>query len=115
METDVIEQILAMARHPAYDCYTAKVSVEVVLNLTQCPETHTHIVREEFLESLIEICEQRHKMVSQQSAKTLQGKKEDPMVIKALKYAFVFLSPFHIIYIHSCSHTHTHARTDTRY
>ena len=86
METDVIKQILAIALHPAYDCYTAKVSVETILNLTQCPETHTHIVRKEFLETMLEICEQRHKMISQQSMQTLQGKKEDPMAINALKY-----------------------------
>ena len=99
MKADVIEQILAIALHPAYDCYTAKVSVETILNLTQHPESHAHIVRKEFIETMLEMSEQRYKMISQQSAQTLnlQGKKEDPMVINALKYvpvASAFLSPF---------------------
>ncbi len=85
METDVVEQILAIGLHPAYDCYTAKISVETIINLTQRPESHTHIVRKEFLETMLELSEQRYKMINEHSAQT-QGKKEDPMVINALKY-----------------------------
>lgn len=105
MKADVIEQILAIALHPAYDCYTAKVSVETILNLTQHPESHAHIVRKEFIDTMLEMSEQRYKMISQQSAQTLnlQGRKEDPMVINALKYIPVpsILSPFPL---HTCTH-----------
>ena len=116
METDVIEQILAIALHPAYDCYTAKVSVETILNLTQCPETHAHILRKEYLEIVLEICEQRHRMISQPSAQTLQGRKEDPMVINALKYVSVHVaSPILFLFSLSFPFTNTmHARMHTR-
>jgi hypothetical protein len=120
METDVVEQILAIALHPAYDCYTAKISVETIVNLTQRPESHTHIVRKEFLEIMLELSEQRYKMINEQSAQTLnqQGKKEDPMVINALKYVpvasiYILCSfSFHKV-VHACIHAHTVTRTHT--
>ena len=59
MRTDVIDQVLAMALHPLSDCQTAKVSVDVILNLTESPETHIYIVRKEVVESMLEICEQK--------------------------------------------------------
>ena len=67
MRTDVIYQTLAMALHPAYDCQTAKFSVETILNLTQSPETHSYIVRREVVEKMLEICKQRNKMLNQES------------------------------------------------
>ena len=77
--TDVIDQILAMALHPAYaDCKTAIESVETILNLTQSPETHTYIVRTEVLEKLLETC-----MLKQIDPLT---QKEDTVTVNTLKY-----------------------------
>ena len=87
MRTDVIDQILAMALHPAYDCLTAKVSVDVIINVTQSPETHKYIVRREVVENMLEICELRHKKVSERSSQSEQGEKEDSMAVYVLKYA----------------------------
>ena len=95
MKTDVIDQVLAIALHPAYDCYTAKVSVELILNLTQSPETHTYIIRREVVETLLEVCEKRHKMIDLQSSQSRRGKKEDPMMVNVLRYVL--------------SHSHNHA------
>ena len=94
MRTDVIDQILAMARamalHPAYDIETAKMSVSVIINITQSPETHTYIVRKEVMEKMLEICEQKEaneKLLHQ------QGENEDGlMAVKVLKYVFAALS-----------------------
>ena len=47
--TEVINQILAMALHSAFDCRVAKMSIDVIINLTQSPETHTYIVRREIV------------------------------------------------------------------
>ena len=85
MRTDVIDQTLAIALHPTYACETAKVSVDVILNLAQSPETHTYIVRREVVQSMLEICEQRHKIINQRSLWNQQRKKEDPMVVSVLK------------------------------
>ena len=83
---DVIDQILAIATHPAYDCYTAKVSVEMITNLAHSPETHPYIVTREIAEKLLEVYDQRQKMVIQQSTLSQQRKKEDLTIIKVLKY-----------------------------
>ena len=94
MRTDVIDQILAICVHPAYDCYKAKVSVEVILNLTQSPETHAYIVGREVVQKMLDICEQKQKIVSKQSSHTQQGKK-DLMTVNLLKY--VTIPPLHVI------------------
>ena len=88
MRTDVIDQILAMAlHHSAYDCFTAILSMQIILNLTQSPETHTFIVRREVVEKMLEICEQRHRMITEQSSQTLnqQAVKEDSIMISVMK------------------------------
>ena len=90
MRTDVIDQTLAIGLHPVSNCLTAKVSVDVILNLTESPETHTYIVSGEILENMLEICELKQKMVSEQSSKFQQRKKEDPMAVNVLKYV-IFL------------------------
>ena len=95
MKTDVIDQVLVIALHPAYDCYTAKVSVELILNLTQSPETHTYIIRREVVETLLEVCEKRHKMINLQSSQSRRRKREDPMMVNVLRYVL--------------SHSHNHA------
>lgn len=95
MKTDVIDQVLVIALHPAYDCDIAKVSVELILNLTQSPETHAYIIRREVVETLLEICEKRHKMVDLQSSQSRQKKKEDPVMVNVLRYVL--------------SHSHSHA------
>ena len=78
--TDIIDQVVAIALHPVYDCSTAVVSMEIFLNLTLSPEAHTYIVRKEVLENMFEICEQRHKALNEQSSQ------EDLMVVNVLKY-----------------------------
>ena len=75
MRTDVIDQTLAMALHPAYDCEAANFSVGTILNLSQSPKTHPYIVSREVVEKMLEICEQRHKMLSQQASLFQQEKK----------------------------------------
>ena len=86
MRKDVIDQVLAIAMHPSYDCETAMESMSIILNLTQSPESHTYIIRREVVESMLKVCEQRYKMINQQSIRIQQRKKEDPMVINLLKY-----------------------------
>ena len=89
--TDVVDQILAMALHPAYaDCKTAIESVETILNLTQSPETHTYIVRREVLEKLLEIC-----MLKQIDPVTQM---EDAVTVNTLKYVTYFFSLPYIIF-----------------
>ena len=80
MKKDVINQTLAIALHPTYDCNTAIVAVTMFLNLTQSPEAHVHLAKKETVERMLEICEQKQKMSTQ------QGTKEDPMAINALRY-----------------------------
>ena len=63
--TEVINQILAMALDSTFDCRVAKMSIDVIVNLTQSPETHTYIVRREIVEKILEICEQRYKMINE--------------------------------------------------
>jgi hypothetical protein len=91
MKTDVIDQILAIALHPAYGCTMAYVSASIFLNLTQSPEAHTYIVRREVIEKLFEMCELKHKMVSEQTSRSRQGEKDDPIAVIALKYVLFFL------------------------
>ena len=112
IRTDVIDQILAMALHPTYDSKTAKVSVETILNLTQSPETHAYIVRREVVEKMLEICEQRYKMINQQLSLSWQRKKEDPMGINVLKYVTVTYPPnfpsLPPVLLSLLNHTHAH-------
>ena len=92
MRTDVIDQTLAIAMHPAYDCKTAIVSMSMILCLAQSPEAHTYIARKEIVENVVEMCEQKQKIVSEQSSDSSQSqqrKKEDPMVVNALKYVTI--------------------------
>ena len=84
IQTDAIDQILAIALNPAYDCYTAKVSVDVMLNITQSPQAHTYIVRREVVENMLEICEQKQKMVSEQSLQSPETKKEDVVILRCV-------------------------------
>ena len=117
MRTDVIDQTLAMALHPAYDCETAKFSVETILNLSQSPKTHPYIVSREVVEKMLEICEQRHKMLSPQASLFQQEKK---MEVTVLKYVAVpslpcFFTGFSVLFsIHCHTHAHWHAHAHTR-
>ena len=97
IRSDVIDQILAIAVHPAYTCYTAKVSVEVIINLAKSPDTHPYIVTREIIEKLLEVCDQRHKMVIQQSTLSQQRRKEDLMIVSVLKYAVIVTTCYHNI------------------
>ena len=72
--------------HPAYDIETAKMSVSVIINITQSPETHAYIVRKEVMEKMLEICEQKEKVANEKSLHQ-QGENEDGlMAVKVLKY-----------------------------
>ena len=95
MRTDVIDQLLAIALHPAYDCSMAKVSMDVILNLTQSLKTHTYIVRSEVVESMLKVCE-RQKMINHQPLQTQRRKKEDPMTVNLLKYVLTSIA-FYLI------------------
>ena len=85
MRTDAIDQILAMAVHPAYDCKTAIVSVAMIQCLTQSPEAHVYIARKEVVKNMLEMCELKQKIVSEQLSQSRQGEKEDTMEVNALK------------------------------
>ena len=87
MRTDAIDQILVVAMHPAYNCQTAKVSMEIIINLTESPESHTYLVRRAVVENMLNGCEQRHRlMIIQQSSLSQQRRKEDLMTVNVLKY-----------------------------
>ena len=66
--TDVIDQTLAMAVHPAYDCKVAIVSVTTILCLAQSPESHVYSTRKEVVENMLEAREQKQKIVSDQQS-----------------------------------------------
>ena len=111
---DVINQMLAMALHPAYSCKIARMSVEMIFGLTQSPKTHIYCIRREVVEKMLEICKQRHKMIIQQPSQSQQRIKEDLMKVNVLKYVTV-PSPSCLFYfylscplLHSDAHTHTH-------
>ena len=111
MRTDVVDQVLEIAVHPAYDCMTSKMSVEVIHSLAQSPKTHTYIVRREILEKMLEICEQRYKMINQQSSQTQKRKEKDLMEFNLLKCVAISPLCFYLITIllHICSlYKHQH-------
>ena len=89
MRTDAVDQILAVAIHPAYDSWKARVSMGLIVNLTESPEAHTYLVRRDLVENMLNVCEQRHRMIIQQSSLSQQRKKEDLMVANVLKYVIV--------------------------
>ena len=92
MRTDVIDQTLAIAMHPAYDCKTAIVSASMILCLAQSPGAHAYIARKEVIENMLQMCELKQKTVSdQQSSKSYQGEKEVPMAVNALKYENIII------------------------
>ena len=82
MRTDVIDQILAISLHPAFDCDTAIMSASVILNITQYPEAHTYITWKKVVEKMLETCQLKHKTVNEPSQ---QGEKENPMKVNTLK------------------------------
>ena len=84
MRTDAIDQTMAIALHPVYDCKTAIVSASLILCLTQSPEAHPHLVRREVVEDMLEVCALKEKLVNEQSTQS-QAVKEEPMAAKALQ------------------------------
>ena len=84
MRTDAIDQAMAIALHPAFDCRTALLSAMFIRCLTQSPEAHLHLVRTGVVEDMLEMCALRLKLVSEQSPQP-QAEKEDPMMVKALQ------------------------------
>ena len=84
---EVVDQTLAVALHPYCECRTAMVSVNVILNLIQSPETHVSIVREEVIEKMLEIQKIFDEQLSAQSSS------EDRMEISTLKYVAI-IAPF---------------------
>ena len=100
MRTDILDQTLAIGMHPAYNCKTAKVSVGVMLNLTQTPGTHAFIIRRQGVEIVLEICEQRHKMINELSPQTQQQGKENLMMVNVLKYVTLFtIFLYHFLFV----------------
>ena len=98
MRTDVIDQALDMALHPASDCLVSIASASMILCLAQSPKAHSYIVRKEVVEKMLKMCELKHKMINEQSSQSHQGKKENPMAVIALKYvilpdSFLFFAP----------------------
>ena len=114
-----------MALHPAYDCEMAKFSVETILNLSQSPKTHPYIVSREVVEKMLEICEQRHKMLSQQASLFQQEKKMEVTVLKYVAvpslpcfftgFSPVLFFPFTVTHMHTGTHTHILTQTQVLY
>ena len=90
--SDVIDQTLAIALHPKCDL---SVPVTMMLNLSQAPEAHCHIVRREVVEKMLAMCDQKRQKTDEQSLQSQQGEKEDPMKVYLLKY--VYFSPTYTI------------------
>ena len=105
--SDVIDQTLAIAQHPNCDL---SMPVAVILNLSLAPESHSHIVRREVVEKMLEMCDHKQQKIDEQSSQSQQGEKEDPMKVYLLKY--VYFSPIYTT-VQSFSHTHTHTHTHT--
>ena len=75
-----------MSMHPAYDCHTARVVANMIQYLAQSQGTHVYIARKEVVENMLEVCEQKQKIISEQSSQPWRGRNlEDPIVVKALK------------------------------
>ena len=87
---DVIDQVLEMALHPGYGCVIPLMSASIMIGLTQSPEAHAYIAWKVVVEKMIEICKLRYRMVSeQQSSRSQQEEKEDPMAVNDLKYVSI--------------------------
>ena len=84
MRTDVTDQILGIAMHPAYDCKTAIVSASMILCLAQSLDAHKYIVRKEVVENMLEMCEMKQKMVNDEPREG-GGAKEEQIAVYALK------------------------------
>ena len=82
MRTDVIDQVMAVALHPAFDCKLA--STSLILCLTRSPEAHPHLVRRKVVEDMLEICCFRQMLVSEQSPQP-QVEMEHPLAVKTLQ------------------------------
>ena len=61
------------------------VPVTVMLNLSQTPEAHSHIVRKEILEKMLEMCDPKQQDNNEQLSQSQQEEKEDPMKAYLLK------------------------------
>lgn len=90
MKPLVIDQILAMAMHSSYDSEKAQVPISVLINVTQSPKAHRFIVREGVVKKMLQVCELKQTMISeQQLSQSQQGEEGDPMEINVLKYVTI--------------------------
>jgi hypothetical protein len=100
MKPLVIDQLLAMAMHSSYDCEAAQESMGVLINVTQSPRAHRFIIREGVVKKMLQVCELKQTMISeQQLTQSQQGEKKDPMEITVLKYVAIPLSSFCTIFL----------------
>jgi hypothetical protein len=100
MKPLVIDHILEMAMHSSYDSEAAQVPMCVLLNVTQSPRAHRFIVREGVVKKMLQVCELKQTMISeQQLTQSQQGEKKDPMEITVLKYVAIPLSSFCTIFL----------------
>ena len=71
--SDVIDQVLAIALHPAYDCNITIQCAGFVMNLAQSPDAHPYLIRTEVMEDMFKMNKQsRDQGVEQAAIMTLQ-------------------------------------------
>ena len=86
-----MDQILAMALHPIYDCHTAIVSAAMIVCLCQSPEAHIYIARKEVVEKMLEMCDLKQKLVDEQLSQSRQEKSDDTIMVNAFKYVTIIV------------------------
>ena len=69
---DIVDQVLAIALHPAYDCNVTIQCAGLVMNLTQSPNAHPYLIRTEVIEDMLKMNKQSKDRGEEQAAiKTL--------------------------------------------
>lgn len=70
---DVVDQVLAIALHPAYDCNITIQCAGLVMNLAQSTAAHPYLIRTEVIEDMLKMNKQSQDRGEEQTAiKTLQ-------------------------------------------
>ena len=85
MRSDAIDQMISLAFMPITVVNTAELLALFILNLAQSPQTHPHLVKPTIVEGLLDVCDLKCKLISEQSPMQGQAHQEDPMAAKALQ------------------------------
>ena len=94
MKPLVIDQILAMAMDPSYDCEAAQLPIAILFNVTESPGAHRFIVRKGVVKNMLEVCRLKQEMFNeQQLSDSLQAQRRKKNHLTALKYETHFSIP----------------------